>query len=464
MKSPIAFQLLSTLSANELNQLEIYLASPAFNRREEMKRLLNWWRKNRYGPINKESVFGHVLPGQKFISRDWYLMLSRFSQLVEKFLIWQEVQQDKLEQYPMLLRNLRRRKKAHLYQRSMKQARALFEKREQHTAQQLYYAYDLEQEYYDYIASHNRQSATNLQEMCDRLDEFFIAEKYKQACLAHSRGIANQETYDIHFLEAIEQQIETQLKLLDVPAICVYHACYHAVVLGGKTSDFRNLRNAIEAHRQGFPNKEIRDLYLLAINYCIRALNRGAEEFALEALTLYEQSLNQGYLLEDGHIPESTFGNIVSLGLKLHRFDWVEQFINQKAQFLRAPFQAPLSAYSAAKLAYEKGQLERALQLLATVEAKLPFLYLGTRTLQLKVFYELQEWNTLDSLLESLRVYLNRHSDLGYHRAHYLMILQYMRQLLQLSPVDKNARAELANEIRSAQAFREKTWFLKQLE
>lgn len=463
MKTPIAFQLLRILSSTELNQLETFLCSPAFNRRPEMARLLAWWRKNRHEKLDKKRAIRQVMPGKPYLSRDWYLLLSRFTRLVESFLVWKELQSDELEQYPLLLRNLRRRRKAHLFQRSMAQARALLDNHGQHTAHHLYRAYDLEQEYYDYIASHNRQEPTNLQAMSDRLDEFFIAEKLKQACLEHSRRIASQEAYDIHFLEAIEQQLQLRPALLNVPAITVYHACYLAVVRGGDKAAFQRLRRAMEAHRPGFPRQEIRDLYLLAINYCIRALNRGEEGFALEAFSLYEQSLKQGFLLEDGHIPESTFGNIVSLGLKLNRFEWVEHFIREHARFLRPEFREALPSYTAAKLAYELGELDRALQLLSTVEARQPFLYFGAKTLQLKVFYELGEWDALDSLLESMRVYLQRHTALGYHREHYLLLLQFARRLLQLPPTDRQGRAVLKEEVEAAKTFREREWFLRQL-
>ena len=463
MKTPVAFQLLRILSSAELNQLETFLRSPAFNRRPEMARLLAWWRQNRHEKLEKKQVFKEVVPDKPYLSRDWYLLLSRFTRLIERFLVWQELQSDELGQYPFLLRNLRRRRKARLFQRSMAQARALLDKQGQHTAHLLYRAYDLEQEYYDYIASHKRQEPTNLQAVNDRLDEFFIAEKLKQACLEHSRRIASQEAYDIHFLKAIEQQLQARPALLSVPAIEVYHACYRAVVLGGNKAAFQRLRRAMEAHQQGFPKQEIRDLYLLAINYCIRALNRGEEGFAREAFTLYKQSLQQGYLLEDGHIPESTYGNIVSLGLKLNRFEWVENFIRDYACFLRPEFQEALPSFTAAKLAYEQGQLATALQLLATVEARQPFLYFGAKTLQLKVFYELGEWGALDSLLESLRVYLQRHPALGYHREHYLLLLQFARRLLQLPPTDRQGRAALKEEVEAAKAFREREWFLRQL-
>ena len=112
-----------------------------------------------------------------------------------------------------------------------------------------------------------------------------------------------------------------------------------------------------------------------------------------------------------------------------------------------------LPYYTAAKLAYEQSQYANVLQLLASVEARQPFLYLGIKTLQLKAFYELEEWDALDSLLESLRVYLQRHKKLGYHREHYVLLLQFTRRLLQLSPVDREGSDALRADVIAAKAL-----------
>ena len=428
-----------------------------------MGRLLKWWRKNRHGRLQREAVYRQVVPGKKYLERDWYLLLSRFQALVERFLVWQELQTDDLQTYPYLLRNFRRRQQEDFFQRSMNQARILQEKRRQFHARQLYWDYDLEQEYYDYIASPNRQEYTNLQEVSDKLDHFYIAEKLKQACLAHSRGVANQESYDIHLLEAILQEIQDRPILLQVPAILMYATCYRAVVLAGDETSFQALRKVIDAYQDGFPNKEMRDLYLLAINYCIRALNRSQESFIPEALALYEQSLERGYLLEDGHIPESTFSNIVSLALKLGRFEWVHSFVEEQQSFLREEYRDSLVALSRAKIFYSEGDLPAAMQHLVLVEAKAPFLYLSAKSLQLKVFYEAEEWDALDSLLESFRVYLQRRTDLGYGREHYQHLIQFARRLLQLKPGDQAAREQLKADVQAAEVFQEKEWFLKNI-
>jgi hypothetical protein len=57
--------------------------------------------------------------------------------------------------------------------------------------------------------------------------------------------------------------------------------------------------------------------------------------------------------------------------------------------------------------------------------------------LQLKIYYELEEIDPPESLLESLRVYLQRSKDLAYRKAHHNNLLLFTRQLLQLPTMSK---------------------------
>lgn len=464
MNPPQVFQLLRSFSQQELQKLHRFLESPVSTPRPEYLHLLDWWQQNRGKAIDREGIFRFCFPQKRYLERDWYLLVSRFQSVVESFLIWESLQADEWERSAILLRTYRQRKLESFFERTKKRATTLLEKRARYEARMLYWEYDLEQEYYDYIVSHNRQTYTNLQVMSDTLDHFFIAEKLKQACLAHSRGLANQEAYDIRFLSAIEQELSLRPALWEIPAIRVYASCYQAVVKGGTEQAFQTFRNAIASYQTNFPRQEMRDLYLLAINYCIRALNRGRQLFIGEAFVLYQKSLEEGYLLEDGHISESTFNNIVSLGLKEKQYNWIADFIEHYESYLKPGYQASVVALSKAKLAYEQGRQRQAMQQLVVVEAKAPFLYLAAKTMQMKIFYETEAWDALDSLLESMRMYLQRRDDLGYRKKHYGQMVQFMRRLLQLQAADLKGRKALVESIVKAEVFQEKEWFLEQIQ
>jgi hypothetical protein len=461
---PRLFQLLRTFSTRSLGELQKYMDSPAFNQREDLQRLVEAYRSWPAGKaIAEETMWERVYSRKPFLRRDWRLLLSRCLKQVEYFLVLNQLKEEEVLWQLLLARAQRRLQLTPFFERAIRAGQKILKKRAQYDSGSLQLKYQLEDIYYDYVASHKRQERTNLQEVSDDFDHYFIATKLKQACLAHSRFITNQEEYRIGLLEAVLGEIRQRPPLLNVPAIAVYYQCYQAVVEGGDESDFQALRSVMEQYQGGFPNAEMRDIYLLAINYCIRRANTGEQAFIAEALELYRQSLDKGYLLQDGVMPESTFSNIISLAIRLGKFDWSEKFIEDYHHKLPPNFRTPLFLLNMGKLRYAQQRPSAALKQLAQVETRAPFLYLGAKVIQAKIFYETKEWEPLESLLASMRTYLQRNKKLGYRQVHYQHFIRFARRLLQLAPYDTKVRQSLVRDIKSEKLFQEKEWFLEQL-
>lgn len=463
MAKPSAFRILSVLSNIERKKLLNFLQTRFFSNRKELAPLQQAWQRMQGKPLDEDKLFRAALPKKKFNKRDWYLLLSRLQDATETFLGLQLYRDDQMQQRLNILRAHRQLKLPVFFERSLRQARKLREKEQRAEASMLLWDYQTELEYYDFIASPKRGERTNLQEVTDKLDHFFIAEKLKQACLAHSRFLANQEEYDIHYLDAIFNDLEQRPELFQVPAIVVYASCYQAVVAGGTDQDFLRLRKVMEHYRDHFPNAEIRDIYLLAINYCIREMNAGRDEFMQVTQALYQESLSGGYLLEDGYLPPSTFTNIVALGLKLQNYEGLASFLQTYSKELPGPARESVTNFNLARLFHAQEDYERALKALVLVDTKEPYLYLGAKSLQLRIFVELQEWDAVESLLEQLRAYLQRRDDLGYRGENYKLLLYFCRKLQQLKPGDRSGRAALFSEVQQAPSFAEKEWLLEQV-
>jgi hypothetical protein len=408
-------------------------------------------------------MWERVYDKKPFLRRDWRLLLSRCLKQVEHFLVLYQLKEEDVLWQLLLARAQRRLQLTPFFERAIRAGHNALKKRAQYDSGSLQLKYQLEDIYYDYVSSHKRQERTNLQEVSDGFDHYFIATKLKQACLAHSRFITNQEEYRIGLLDAVLAETRQRPQLLEVPAVAVYYQCYQAVVEGGDESDFQALRSVMEKYQSGFPNAEMRDIYLLAINYCIRRTNTGEQAFISEALELYRQSLDKGYLLQDGVMPESTFSNIASLAIRLRKFKWSEKFIEGYHDKLPPNFRDSLFLLNMGKLRYAQRQPAAALKQLAKVETKAPFLYLSAKVIQAKIFYETEARDTLESLLSSMRTYLQRDKKLGYRQVHYQHFIRFARRLLQLAPYDTEALQSLVRDIKSEKLFQEKEWFLEQL-
>ena len=456
------FTLLRTFSTKEIKQFQQFIASPLYNKRLDVQRLLEFWEKSQR-KFSKEKAYEYAFEGEKFNAQNWHLLTSRLFKLGEQFIAVNEMLQDATASKIFLMKGYRKKKIESLFNLTIKETQKQQDKQALRNTDWLQNRFYLENEFYDYIASHNRKNRTNLQEVNDTLDKYFFANKLKTACLSIARKTINQEQYEISMLQDVLEKVERSESMLEEPSVGVYYYCYKAITDSEGEQWFTQLRQAMAKHQFCFPPSERRDILLLAINYCILRLNTGSLIFVREALELYRLSLSEGSLLEDGILSESTFNNIVTLAAKLKEFEWANQFVDQNRKYLKPVFQIPLYFYSLGKLHYEQGRYDESLRSLAQVDTKTSFLLLGAKTLQLKIFYEQNEIDALESLLESLRIYLQRNKDLGYRKPNYENLIYFVRRLLSKSSFSKKEKEVFREEVNAAEVFTEKEWVLQQI-
>ena len=81
----------------------------------------------------------------------------------------------------------------------------------------------------------------------------------------------------------------------------------------------------------------------------------------------------------------------------------------------------------------------------------------------IKMFYEESEFDALESLLESMRTYLQRKDVIGYHKSNYKNIIKYTKKLINSFAYSKQKKLDLKDEITNANPLTEKSWLLEQL-
>ncbi len=79
------------------------------------------------------------------------------------------------------------------------------------------------------------------------------------------------------------------------------------------------------------------------------------------------------------------------------------------------------------------------------------------------MYYELEEFDVLDSLLESMRIYVQRKKVLGYHKNNYKNIIRFTKKLLKVTPYSSTKKEKLKQELEVAAPLTEKEWLLNQL-
>ena len=114
-------------------------------------------------------------------------------------------------------------------------------------------------------------------------------------------------------------------------------------------------------------------------------------------------------------------------------------------------------------MAYARKDYSSALHHLQRSDYKDTINNMVAKIYQLKIYYETDELDLLNSHLASLKNYIRRHTAIGYHRTNYTRIVHYTEQLMALHFNNPKAVAALREKVEAEKILTEKEWFLEML-
>jgi hypothetical protein len=123
-----------------------------------------------------------------------------------------------------------------------------------------------------------------------------------------------------------------------------------------------------------------------------------------------------------------------------------------------------LSLLNLAQLYFYKSDYPKVISLLSKVDYEDITYNLNSKTLLMASYFELDEIEALNSLLDTFRVYLNRNKNIPeIRRKHYLNTINIVRKLAKIKSGDKKEVEKLEKEIESTQGIVSKNWILEKL-
>lgn len=444
-----------------------WLASPVHNQREDVIALFEYLtsndRLNNEKHLRKERIFSKLFPTETYDDSRLRQTMHFFLKAVEEYLIYQELREDQVRAKMALASVYRKRKLDKAFQKTMKNAADLQENATFRNEHFLRNEYLLQQEQYTYLENQRRNIPMNLQEVSDALDKTYCADKLRQSCLILSHQKVYKTNYKVGLLKEVLKYVEEE-KLLEFPAISIYYYIYMSFTDIKNEEHFKQLRLAINSTGKVFPKNEIRDIYLMAINYCIGKVNAGNRSFVRDSFELYKQGIEQEILIENNSISRWTFLNVQRTAFSLKEMDWVSEFIPKYQHYLDPKHRESIVLYSQARLFFEKKDYKKAMSLLVYVDFDDILLNLYAKIMLIQMYYELEELDTLESLLESMRTYIHRKQLSGSHDMVYRNIIKYTRRLVRINPYDQKQKQKLQDELKSTPLPMMKDWLLEQLE
>ncbi|MBK8551882.1 MAG: hypothetical protein IPL53_12765 [Ignavibacteria bacterium] len=147
----------------------------------------------------------------------------------------------------------------------------------------------------------------------------------------------------------------------------------------------------------------------------------------------------KGFYSDMENFQDIDFISIVIASLRLNKISWVESFVGKYKSKLINEFKKDTVNLIKALISFEKKEYDSAIEFLNKVNYQNSYYYLKSKETLMQVYFEQQEYEALQSLIDSTRHYLNRRRDvLSIHYERYMMFLKYLGMLLKSVYTDKS--------------------------
>ena len=348
--------LLTQLSAKELNRFQKFVESPYFNADARLVELSRFFiekiKQDQLAELQRETLFHLIWPEEAFHYARINQLLTELKRLLDRFLAIEFWQQKPFHQDYALIQLANEKGWDKLYHQARRHARKHLEDDFPRPDEQQLMRYQLTRsDDYFALSRNEREQHAGLEQALHHLQAFSLLAQLRHLCeLLNRRHILQAKTEDLAWLASLTASLEAQASQL--PFDENIHLYLHLMKMLKEENQvhFEKVRALLRQKATSLPTLVLKELHQYVRNFCIRKINQGETAFYAELLLLYEEALESGLLWEEGFISSGEFKNIVSLGLRLHRFDWTRDFMESYGDRLRPAQREAVLAYNQAQL------------------------------------------------------------------------------------------------------------------
>ncbi len=465
MFSDKLISLLRAFSKVEMTRLHKFLQSPYFNDQEDITRLFDLvsqvLRKGETATsqLEKEKIWAALYPKRRLDDAHLRRLASDLTQLALEFMVHEARRQDPLGEALELQKVLDQPElKKHLVSVERRIGKLLNDNPIGSTT--------------NYLAQFNMHRnifyrASNVDKLGPAdfyLECFYLTQKlrfYIALLLYRGSRTTEQEMKIISgFWEYLADERFAKIALIQIYLKVI--ACFNEP---DQEQHFRDLMDKLDWFAPELDNKDLRESYHMAQNYCALKINQGKKEYYRSVFNIFKRIIEQDILLEDGHLSEGVYKNIITSSLGVSEFAWAEQFIQDYSTYLPTAIRENARSFNLAYLYFHLRRYEKVIELLQNVEYSDVIYALGAKSMLLRTYYELDETVALDSLIDSFRIFLRRNKVISKNqKREYNNFLHIVKKLTARSLSDQAALAKLRQRVTETSSAMPKKWLLEKID
>lgn len=431
MQDSKLINLISMLSDEERRKLRKWIKSDFVNKNEDIIAFFEFIDTRSsltMRTVSKEKAHDYLYPNTPYHDLRIRHLLWMTTEIVENFIIYNSVAQQPSLKMQLLAQYYTKNELYKFAHNSVEEGIAMMEKIKLRNASYHLQQYQIQALYFQINSKNNRSKEFNLQDVIDHVTLFSIIETLKYACIIQSLQKISELKIENHLLDATLTLVENPVFLEDI-AVRIYYNIY-LVIRDENEAAFNAFIKDIKENENYFTTHDLKDLYLLAINFCVKKSNQNLQEYTQQAFELYIYAIDKGYLLEHREISRFSFTNVVTLGIKLKEFSKTENFIKQYADFIAAEYRQNTVDFNSAKVFFSKEQPQKALKILLTNEFKDMLWNLNAKYMVIKILFEMKDLVLFANHLKAFKNYVKRKTNIGYHQTYFINVVNALTTLM----------------------------------
>lgn len=390
--------------------------------------------------VNRKKIYPKLFLSQSYNKAKIRYAMSDLTLMVEKYFAYKEFEGCK-EKDIFLIKSLNSRNLDKYFLEKIDESRQKLQEEKERGGEYFHKESMLQVCSYEFFSARkNRSEEGSIEKLIDSIDHYYLSQKLYYSCELINRMNILAVNYKSPLLDIMVNFLD-QNTLQNTPSIQIYYVILKTLSDNENTTHYLKLKELIKENIGVFNTKELKDIFAFAQNYCIKKANQGKVEFLEELFQLYQMQLSEKINFENGVIPEFDFKNIVTVGLRIGKIEWVDEFIENNFSYLRKDQQVNIYAYNKARLYFAKGEFKNCKKSLHKVEFTDVFYRLDSKTLILKTYFELDDFDSLISLCISLKLIIKRDKRLSPYQKQ--LYINFAKTVEKLSKIKDGAKINL---------------------
>ncbi|MBK9506769.1 MAG: hypothetical protein WBP31_03920 [Chitinophagales bacterium] len=461
--------ILRTFTSQEVRQFDEYLRSPFFNKNQTIIQAFDiikaWFPLFEHPNLERTLLYKLIFNNEQFDEQKLRYLMTDLTKHLEEYLCYKAISEEQIFKYHLLLYTYRLRRLDKAFLNTLKLAEKALNDQPRRDVSHAFYQYLIEEDRYRFMSDRREHlHETNLQQVVDNLDKYYILNKMRYS----AEIINNKNVVAINYKLFLYDEIMNHIRhnpLDYVPSAKIYYNIILTLTEPENKIHYTNLLDLLKEHHQLFSKEEIFEMYVYAKNYCIRKINHGDVEYIRELFDLYKVMLKDRIIFKENYLSQFDYKNIVYLGLRISEFDWVKNFISKYNEHLDPAIRQNAYTFNMAYYHFFQNNYDEVLTLLRSVEFTDFYYHLDSKSLLLKTYFELEETEALFSLIEAFKVYIKRNNLIpAYQKTGYINMIKLSSKLYKWKLNPKNNIQDIVDEFNNTKPVVDVLWMRKKLE